>query len=459
MQGQHVVYLPPRPATVSMVTATASSTLQANLVTRSCSPPLAKRGWCSTVLQPGPAAVVCRGSTPQATPSSSTAVQTPQRVRSQSMELPVGGDTRSRSALDVSFGSWRGFSTPPKGGGQRQATATRVSGCTGGGSSASGAMAPASSPLGSSATTRAAHVVSQGMTTPTPCVAETLTRRDSMVSPQSTLPGSAKFAEPGDYDAARMHRWLLGDIASRMDEQGGESNHDLERALEAVQKHSLELRVEAAHMESACLEMERARVEAEKTRLEQRTLEYRVEAEETRLETGQLERRLEELRQLQELERCPSIQLPDDADVLETSESPRGICDRQEGEAAAGLPRNAHASSSSLSLDDQAEVVSSGSRSTASFRRIRALGPSHQPKSGSAVLSEQGSTARVSPPLATRCPSWSHTVNTGTSLRFSVNAPPGGSQRHCKMGSSASIVQGRATLPGRLQVPALPGSK
>lgn len=280
-----------------------------------------------------------------------------------------------------------------------------------------------------------------------------------MVSPQSTLPGSAKFAEPGDYDAARMHRWLLGDIASRMDEQGGESNHDLERALEAVQKHSLELRVEAAHMESACLEMERARVEAEKTRLEQRTLEYRVEAEETRLETGQLERRLEELRQLQELERCPSIQLPDDADVLETSESPRGICDRQEGEAAAGLPRNAHASSSSLSLDDQAEVVSSGSRSTASFRRIRALGPSHQPKSGSAVLSEQGSTARVSPPLATRCPSWSHTVNTGTSLRFSVNAPPGGSQRHCKMGSSASIVQGRATLPGRLQVPALPGSK
>jgi len=277
-----------------------------------------------------------------------------------------------------------------------------------------------------------------------------------MVSPQNTLPGSAKFAEPGDYDAARMHRWLLGDIAMRMDERDGASNHDLERALEAVQKHSLELRVEAAHMESACLELERARVQAEKTRLEQQTLEYRVEAEETRLETGQLERRLEELRQLQELGECPGMALPDDS-ILETSGSPRGICDRQEGEAAAGLPRNVR-SSSSLGFDDQPEV-SSSSRSTASFRRIRAVESSQQPKLGSTVVNEQGGTARANPPLATRCPSWSQTASTGTSLRFSVNAPFGGSQRHSKMVSSASAVQGRATLPGRLQVPALPGNK
>jgi len=365
------------------------------------------------------------------------------------MELPVGGETRSRSTLDVSFGHWRGFSTPPKGGGQRQATVTRVPGCTGGSSSAAGAMAPASSPLGSSGPAGAAHALSQacGTTTPTPCGTDPLMRRDSMVSPQSTLPGSAKFAEPGDYDAARMHRWLLGDIAMRIDERGGASNHDLERALEAVQRHSLELRVEAAHMESACLELERARVQAEKTRLEQQTLEYRVEAEETRLETGQLERRLEELRRLQELE----------DGILETSGSPRSICDRQEGEAAAGLPRNVR-SSSSLGFDDQPEV-SSSSRSTASFRRIRAVESSQQPKLGSTVVNEQGGTARANPPLATRCPSWSQTASTGTSLRFSVNAPFGGSQRHSKMVSSASAVQGRATLPGRLQVPALPGNK
>eukprot|EP00419_Tripos_fusus_P021806 CAMPEP_0172712742 /NCGR_PEP_ID=MMETSP1074-20121228/61275_1 /TAXON_ID=2916 /ORGANISM="Ceratium fusus, Strain PA161109" /LENGTH=435 /DNA_ID=CAMNT_0013536715 /DNA_START=81 /DNA_END=1388 /DNA_ORIENTATION=+ len=435
-----------------MVTATSSSTLQANLVTRSCSPPLAKRGWCTTVVRPGPAAVVCRGPAEQATPSSGTALQTPQRMRSQSMELPVGGETR-RPLHDVSFGSWRGFSTPPKGGGPCQATVTRMPSCTGGGSSASCVTALASSPLGSSVATAADGAGGAGG-------AETLTRRDSMVSPESTLPGSAKFAEPSDYDAARMHRWLLGDIAMRLDEQGDASNHDLERALEAVQRHSLELRVEAAHMESACLEMERARVEAEKTRLEQRTLEYRVEAEETRLETGQLERRLEELRQLQELERCPDVELPEDMDDLETSGETRGICDRQEGEAAAGLPRNTHPSSSSLGRDDVPDEVSAGSRSNASFRRIRAVESSQHPKSGSAVVSEQGSGAtRASPPLATRCPSWAHTVSTGTSLRFSVNAPPGGSQRHCKMGSSASAVQGRATLPGRLQVPALPGSK
>jgi len=416
---------------------------------------LAKRGWCATVFRPGPAAVVCRGHTPQATPSTNTALQKPLGTRrSQSMELPV-----SRSNLDVTFGSWRGFSTPPRGGGQRQATVTRVPGCTGGSSSASGAMAPASSPLGSSAATGAAHALSQarGIATPTPCDTDPLTRRDSMVSPQSTLPGSAKFAEPGDYDAARMHRWLLGDIANRMDERGGASNYDLERALEAVQRHSLELRVEAAHMESACLEMERARVEAEKTRLEQQTLEYRVEAEETRLETGQLERRLEELRQLQELEECPGILHPDD-DILATSGSPRGIYDRQEGEAAAGLPRNARSFSSSLGFDDQPEV-SSTSRSAASFRRIRAVESSQQPTSGSAVVNEQGGTARASPPLATRCPSWSETVSTGSSVRFSINAPPGGSQRHNKLGISAPPLQVRATLPGRLQVPALPGSK
>lgn len=441
-----------------MVNATSSSTLQANVATRSCSPPLAKRGWCATMVPPGPAAGVCKGPSPQATSSSSTALLTPHRVRSQSMELPVGGETRSRASLDVTFSSWRGFSTPPKGGGQCQPTVTRVPGCTGGSSSASGAMAPVSSPL--------------GLTTPLPCGTDPITRRGSIVSPQSTLPGSAKFAEPGDYDVARMHRWLLGDIATRMDERGGASNHDLERALEAVQRQSLELRVEAAHMESACLEMERARVEAEKTRLEQRTLEYRVEAEETRLETGQLERRLEELRQLQELE-TSTVPLSYDAGILESSGSPRGICDRQEGEAAARLPRNARASSSFLGFDDQPEVVAT-SRSSASFRRIRAVESPRQPRSGSAVVagqprsgsavvpvvSDQGGTTRANPPLATRCTSpWSQTASTGTSLRFSINAPPGGSQRHCKMSSSASAMRGRATLPGRLQVPALPGSK
>lgn len=445
------------------------------------------------MLRPGPTAVVCKGPSPQATSSSSTALQTPHRVRSQSMELPVGGETRSRSALDVTFGSWRGpalerFSTPPKGGGQHQAATIRVPGCTGGSSSASGAMAPVSSPLGvdsevaacrvpcgSSGAAGAAPVLSHacGLTTPLPCATDpiTITRRDSIASPQSTLQGSAKFVEPGDYDPARMQRWLLGDIATRMDERGGASNQDLERALEAVQRQSLELRVEAAHMESACLEMERARVEAEKTRLEQRTLEFRVEAEETRLETGQLERRLEELRQLQELD-TTTLPLSYDVGILETSGSPRGTsCDRQEGEAAAGLPRHARASSSLLGFDDQPEATSRG---TTSFRRIRAVESPRQPRSGSAVVAGQpragsamvpvvnahGGATRASPPLASRCTlPWSQTSSTGSSMRFSINAPLGGSQRHCKMSSSASAVRGRATLPSRLQVPALPGSK
>mmetsp|Transcript_53702 Transcript_53702/g.115444 ORF Transcript_53702/g.115444 Transcript_53702/m.115444 type:complete len:197 (+) Transcript_53702:2-592(+) len=79
--------------------------------------------------------------------------------------------------------------------------------------------------------------------------------------------------------------------------------------------------------------MEKARAEAERSRLEQRTMEYRLETEEARLQSAQLRRRIDEVRELQELESKP---LEED-DI--TCDEPGGACTSSDATIDSPSPR------------------------------------------------------------------------------------------------------------------------